>query len=67
MARISLTGLIIIVILALALTGFIATKINVGDTHQTLPGITENATAGSLLEQGAGNFADWIKDNLWPW
>ena len=66
MLKTSLTGLIVTVVLVLVLAGFLASKIDIGGTHQVIPGITEGADAGELIDQGATNFAEWIFD-LWPW
>ena len=67
MGRFSLTGVIVMVIVFLVLAGFVASKLNVAGTHQELPGITENVTAGNLFSQGAEDFAAWFRDSFWPW
>jgi len=67
MHKTSLTGIIIIIILFLVLSGILAANIEIGES---LPGIDSTATTSSVFDIIWSNITGWIGslwDSLTPW
>lgn len=64
MGRIGLTGVIVIAVLFIMLSVFLASQITVADSSVIIPGMPVDPTPVSLLHEIWSNVVEWVKEAM---